>query len=214
MPIFRSESKLYFFSHIPKCGGSSVEKYCIDLGLKIAFRDIVFFKKHRELNWNITSPQHIDGWSASHLFGADFFDMYFAITRHPIKRLESAFKHQRFYARSVVMGDSLSEFVKETLKDNALTIGFCDNHFLPQTKFIIPHCNYKIFKLESGLHRVKKYLDDTLFGEKQNANISHSNKGVSKEYIDKLDLSLDDEAKDIVLKIYQKDFKKFNYSIE
>ena len=214
MPIFRYKSKLCFFSHIPKCGGSSVEKYAYESGLQLGLLDYSFYSRDTKLKWNITSPQHIDGASAGNLFPFDFFDNYFAVVRHPLKRLESAFIYQKFFARIVETGDSLSDFVKQELKNNALTIGYCDNHFLPQTKFIIPNCNYKIFKMESGLERVKSFIDEQFFGEKQSLEMTHTNKGKAKKFTQSLDLSLDAEAKEIVSKIYQKDLKKFSYSID
>lgn len=212
MPIFRYKSKLCFFSHIPKCGGSSIEEYAHDNGMELGLIDRVY--RSRNMKWSITSPQHIDGASAAKMFSPSFFDGYFAVVRHPFKRLESAFKHQKFSAKIVETGESLSDFVKQELRNNAMTIGYCDNHFLPQTRFIIPNCPYKIFKLESGLEKVKSYIDIEFFGQKQELKIKHANKGKVKQFTQNLDLSLDVEAKEIVMDIYQKDFKEFDYSID
>ena len=214
MPIVRYKSKLAYFSHIPKCGGSSIEDYAYDLGMEIGLIDRVYRARDASIKWNITSPQHVDGVSVAKMFSPSFFDIYFAVIRHPVQRLESAFKHQKYYARIVETGNSLSEFVKQELKDNAMTIGYCDNHFLPQTKFIIPNRTYKLFKLEAGLEKVKAYIDSEFFGQAQELQMTHSNKGKAKRYAQDIDLSLDSQAKEIVLDIYQKDFEKFAYSID
>ena len=214
MPIFRYQSKLGYFSHIPKCGGSSVEDYAYDNGMELGLIDRVYRSRGVSNKWNITSPQHVDGASVGKMFSPSFFDVYFAVIRHPIKRLESAFKHQKYFAKYVETGDSLSEFIKQELQENAMTIGYCDNHFLPQSKFIIPGCTYKLFKLEAGLEKVKSYIDNEFFGQTQDLQMKHANKGKTKQYVQNLDLSLDTEAKAIVLDIYQKDFEKLGYSID
>ena len=214
MPIFRYKSKIGYFSHIPKCGGSSIEDYAYDNGMELGLIDRVYRSRDINTKWNMTSPQHVDGASVAKMFSPSFFEIYFAVVRHPIKRLESAFKHQKFFARYVETGDSLSDFVKKELQENAMMIGYCDNHFLPQTRFIIPNCTYKLFKLEAGLGKVKSYIDSEFFGQTQELQMTHSNKGKAKQFIQSVDLTLDAEAKEIVMEIYQKDFEKFNYSID
>ena len=37
MPFFQLASKLVYFAHVPKCGGTSVERGLMDNGLKMAF---------------------------------------------------------------------------------------------------------------------------------------------------------------------------------
>ena len=82
------------FAHIPKCAGSSIEHYLENHNIKLAFLDRTFDAASK--SWNISSPQHIDGYSLSRLFPGDFFDLGFAISRDPITRFISAFKHHIF----------------------------------------------------------------------------------------------------------------------
>lgn len=211
MPILRSQNKIVLYSHIPKCGGTSIERYCYSIGLKVAFLDGNFFVKSSTKRWSINSPQHIDGESLKRLFPEDFFDACFTVVRHPIPRLKSAFLYQKYRARNRDIKSNLSEFVKNELQQNALSRGYFDNHFLPQTKFLAKGYQYKIFKLEFGLTKVKKYIDSNVLGANTNIQIGHKNKAKNSPNYQESETHLDDEAKSIVLDIYKDDFLKLKY---
>jgi len=211
MPIFRSDNKLSLFSHIPKCAGSSIESYCLNNGVKHGFINYHFTATPEAQRWNKTSPQHIDGKSLSRIFPNDFFDHYFAVVRDPFPRLVSAFKFQKNREKRIENHRSLSDFVKTDLQENALKIGFCDNHFLPQTKFFFPNQNYKIFKFEHGFKNLKKYIDTTIIEKEIDAEIPHKNKSKSETHLKDQQLLLDNEAKEIFLDIYAEDYKKLKY---
>ena len=51
MPFFQLASKLVYFAHVPKCGGTSVERGLMDNGLKMAFRDGQWWDR-AENSWN------------------------------------------------------------------------------------------------------------------------------------------------------------------
>ena len=94
MPIIKVNSVLLYFSHIPKCGGSSVENFLAQFSDSIVFLDSKFLA--RKNTWSSSSPQHIDGLSLNRLFkDKNFFDFYFAIVRDPISRYKSAFMFQK-----------------------------------------------------------------------------------------------------------------------
>ena len=64
------------------------------------------------------------------------------------------------------------------------------------------------------MEKVKSYIDKTMFKKTLPNQISHSNISASKERSFDLDLVFDDEAKDIIRTLYQKDFEKFHYDID
>ena len=66
MPIIKVNGVLLYFSHIPKCGGSSVENLLAQFSDSIVFLDRKFLT-HKN-TWNTSSPQHIDGLSLNRLF--------------------------------------------------------------------------------------------------------------------------------------------------
>ena len=210
MPILYKNNTIGHFAHIPKCAGSSVENYCIKTGIKLAFFDNTFFSSPASQPWNLSSPQHIDGYSLSRLFKSDFFEFGFAVTRDPILRFLSAFKHQ-IIQKKLPTNSNANVFVKEKLGTVSKKIGAFDNHFLPQTNFLLPGMSYQIFKLENGLDNLKQYIDSKLLVNASNEKILHYNFDRSEGIIGPKQLSLDSEAMEIIREVYSNDFYKLNY---
>ena len=58
---------------------------------------------------------------------------------------------------------SVNEFIATYLEASCKRNGWCDNHFLPQKRFLHPEGNYNLFYLNSeGMKKVKAYLDELL----------------------------------------------------
>ena len=208
MPILYKNNKICHFAHIPKCAGSSVEHYCEKIDIKLAFIDRAFNKSSE--SWNISSPQHIDGYSLSRLFPNDFFDSGFAIVRDPISRFLSAFKHQIFQEKIPVSQD-VNLFIKNELTNLANEIGPFDNHFLQQSKFLIPGMSYQIFKLENGMNEVKNYIDTNILNSLSNENILHFNADRSKNIITSEKLKINLSSMNLLKETYSQDYSIFHY---
>jgi len=208
MPILKINNKICYFAHIPKCGGTSIENYCIRLGIKVSFLDKNYFLDQASTPWNISSPQHIDGYSLSRLFPLDFFDYNFAVIRNPVTRLLSAFKFN-ILAKKISKSTNLSDFVKRDLKEVSSQLGAFDNHFLPQVKFLIPEMNYKIFKIENGLEEVKNFIDSKMLGAKSREQYFYENKTNTIQLSENQQLELDDRALIVLKKIYYSDFQYY-----
>ena len=196
------------FAHIPKCAGSSIEHYLENHNIKLAFLDRTFDAASK--SWNISSPQHIDGYSLSRLFPGDFFDLGFAISRDPITRFISAFKHHIFQ-KNIPNNQNINLFIKDELPNLTNEIGIFDNHFLPQSKFLIPGMSYQIFKLENDLASVKQYIDKNLLGFDSSKKILHYNADRSQNIIKSKQLEIDFIAMDILKELYSEDYSILKY---
>lgn len=210
MPILNKNNVLCHYAHIPKCGGSSIENYCQSIGINIAFIDRAFVASPAAQPWNISSPQHIDGYSLSRLFPEDFFDFGFAVVRDPVSRIVSAFKHQ-IIQKQLPEDTNLSEFIKKELNNISVQLGVYDNHFLPQTKFLIPGMSYEVYKLENGLDSVSQFIDSKFQNTNLDEKILHYNADRSKGLINKSQLLIDETAMEILRKVYTDDFRKLGY---
>ncbi|KIC33697.1 sulfotransferase family protein [Leisingera sp. ANG-S5] len=213
MPLIKYKDVLLHFAHIPKCGGTSIERYIQGLnGVSLAFVDEQYVANPPQQHWNISSPQHIDGESISRLFPKDFFTGFFTIVRDPIARLESAYKFQRLVERRIGSDETLDQFVKTRLLENVLTKGWMDGHFYPQSGFFYPGANYQVFKLEeNGAEKAKAFIDAALFGNPASQQMTHSNHLRVPEGFNPGDLVLSDEGLAVAEKIYGMDFDNFGY---
>ena len=120
----------------------------------------------------------------------------------------SAFKFN-ILSNKIPRSTNVSDFVKQDLKNIASEIGFLDNHFLPQVNFLMPNINFQIFKIESGLEEVKKFIDLNIIGAESNEKISHENKTSTIEFSENQQFELDDRALIILKKIYYNDFQYY-----
>jgi hypothetical protein len=215
-------NKIVLFTHVPKCAGVSVESYLEKVVGSLSFRDNAYLSHEASTVWNKSSPQHVDGLSMSRLFpDSKFFDHYFSVVRHPIKRVVSAYKFQKYVEKSIASNMKINDFFLRLKAEDINSIGFCDNHFMPMHRFFVPlngfkyklfkRVKYKVFKLEEGLQEVKNWLETEVFDSQTNIQIGHENS------MDKFDLSSEDftlnaEAIYHLNELYKQDFELFQYS--
>ena len=179
MPIYKSENKLVFFAHIPKCAGSTLENYLAKRFGKAAFLDGQYLKVANP--WNNTSPQHIDAKSLSRLFPDDFFDISFAVVRHPVDRLVSAYRWQKYQYKSIADEMGFSSWLRSVAEDIQKQSSVLDNHLRYQTDLIPPKS--KIFKLEDGLDKVIDFLNEKFGRPDQDIPLDNKNQLPSGETI-------------------------------
>jgi hypothetical protein len=209
VPIVRFKNKIVYFSHIPKCGGTSVEDFLkITTGANLAFLDRSFYK-NKNIPWSISSPQHINGNNIYKFFPVTFFDEFFTVTRHPFDRFCSAFTFQKYFGKRINQEININQFVCKLEEYKALLPGRFDHHFLPQVDFLYPGASYKAFKLENGLDSVKEYIGSLFDIDVSNISMPHS---LSQSNEIKLNVDqLNNNSKKIIMDIYKLDFDKFNY---
>ena len=209
MPIIKVNSVLLYFSHIPKCGGSSVENFLAQFSDSIVFLDSNFLT-HKN-TWSASSPQHIDGLSLNRLFkDKSFFDFYFAIVRDPISRFKSSFMFQKHIENKIHKDVSINEHISLIKNEKISLFGYCDNHFLPMVYFLMPNTEYKVFKIEEGLENFKKWFEVNIYKQNINLEIPKLNSS-SKEIKQMEDYNLNEESINSLKIIYKEDYETFKY---
>lgn len=212
MPVFRHGAEWSYFAHIPKCGGTSVERY-----LMARFGPIGFFDKtvslRRDTAWSRTSPQHVDWATLAALLPPEFFASVFAVVRHPVARAVSAYHFQIEVERAIDPATGFSDWLRAQARAFAADPYVTDNHFRPQVDFL-PAQGAAIFHLEHGLEAIIPYLDRLAgdaagprFIERANSRDGDRRRRGGAAAPGPEDLALIEE-------IYAADFARFGYAVD
>ena len=208
MPLFRVNGQLHFFAHVPKCAGTSVEHYLRERFGGLAFYDNFHTQTPAHTRWSNTSPQHIDTASFYKLIPENWIASSFAVVRHPVKRVISAYHFQAEVEGKLHSDQSIDDWLAAWIA-TADTNGFMyDNHLRRQTE-LVPD-DAQIFYLEHGLDGVVGYLD-ALAG---NSNGPRSILGDNvRKAGDKPAITLSDASLALIADYYAADFVRFGYSL-
>ena len=214
------------FVHIPKNAGTSIENAALKHNIKWGFRD--WSKKdangkliensnncfNLDKSWiNITTNYNNNNknnecypWHRTpDELGRDIYkedDELFCVVRNPYNKISSAYKY-RYGKNSSKEG--LNKFIKEKLINLKKNERWNGCHILPQYKYTNGNikCDH-IIKFENLDNEFKELM------EKNNIkNIKLEKKNKSTNIISSKDL--DQESKDLIYKVYKKDFELFGY---
>lgn len=155
--MFRKDDRSVLFAHIPKTGGSAVEKTFAGSGWAVSYLDgkvgpgtVNHVRK--------CTPQHMHAEMLETVFRLDRFDAIFAIVRDPIARYRSEYLWRRRKLDEIPLAPerverwSLAEFGKY----DAWPFMW-DNHLRPQVEFLLPEM--MVFHFEDGLEAALRTLD-------------------------------------------------------
>lgn len=212
MPIFRAGSKLVYFAHVPKCAGSSMLQYLQDRFGAVAFHDPARHTLPEDRRWSRTSPQHVDVQSLGRLFPDGFFDASFAIVRHPVSRLVSAFHFQREVERRVAEGVTFGAWLEDAAAKRADQPFIYDNHTRPMDE-IVPSWS-TVFHLEDGFEPFITWLDE-MTGDATGPRALpkvNERKSSNRHKTAKTEPTADEIR--LIAKLYARDFERFGYDPE
>ena len=208
MPLFRVNGQLHFFAHVPKCAGTSVEHYLRERFGGLAFYDNFHTQTPLSTRWNNTSPQHIDTASFYKLIPENWIASSFAVVRHPVKRVISAFHFQAEVEGKLSENQSIDDWLAAWIA-TADTNGFLyDNHLRRQTE-LVP-VGARVFYLEHGLGSVVAHLDSLAGNADGPRSILADN---TRKAGHKPALSLSDASLALIADYYAADFARFGYSL-
>jgi hypothetical protein len=208
MPIFRIESDFHYFAHVPKCGGVSVDTYLMERFGVIGLREPNRFNLPPDKRWSRTSPVHIPAATLKTMFPADWLRSSFAVVRHPVRRLISAFCFARDHHGHLPLSTDFNAWFQGAASwvlDDPFRLG---GHFAPMVSFV-PEGS-RIFRLEDGLDAIVPYLDDLEGRSSGPRGISASNVGRWRG--GEAAPTPTSETLALVTRLYAPDFERFGYT--
>lgn len=202
MPFYRVDNKLLYFAHVPKCAGTSVSEYLAARFGPAAFEDRAFRRNPMKDPWNRTAPQHVHAEALARLFPEGFFDVSFAVVRHPARRLASIFLFQKYNEKRIPRWMPFSLWVRRIGRLIARDPYVYDNHMRPQVDYAPKGTVF--FKLEDGLDPLIRFLDKEFGPARPDLVMGYEKK--SKRRLDVAPRYLP-----IVKDLYARDYEAFGY---
>lgn len=208
MPFFKLGSKLVYYAHVPKCGGSAVEHFIHDRVGKMAFVDSKYLSVPEVERWSKTSPQHINLAALERLIPLDFFDVSFTIVRHPVARVVSAYHFQMEKEKSISAQVDFSHWIEDLAESMEENPYIYDNHLRPMDD-IVPQGAH-VFYLEHGLDVLVPWFDD-LTGKKTAPRAVHRVNERKAGEAEKVKPTPSDLS--VIAELYSADFSRFGYEL-
>ena len=210
MPVFRMNNQLAYYAHVPKCAGSSVETYLKDRFGTLGLVDTKYLLQPPHQRWTRSSPQHVDWQTLMRLIPAEYFSSVFAVVRHPVSRIVSAYHFQTHVEKTAPVDTPFQDWLHALLEAREQDPFVVDNHIRPQAEFMPESCD--VFYLEHGLDALIPYFDG-LTGDK-NGPRAMSRTNTRTKDTEKASLPvLSDHDLDLISQVYAVDFERFGYTI-
>jgi hypothetical protein len=194
MPFFTKNDKTIFFSHIPKTGGMSIERFFLKNDYKVTFLG-------SQISPCSLQHRHKDDIELKEELKKLNIIYSFTVIRNPIDRIVSEFV---MHNSKNFTKDEIHKFIIDKINNYEKNNYISDNHIRPQVEFI--HDNMDVFvfgewdKLVNKLNEFDTFSDD----------FPHLNKGIG---VSGYDWKISDKTKKIIESFYREDFlmyKKYN----
>lgn len=147
MPVLVKDGRAVLFVHIPKTGGTTIERMFTAAGWETHFREA---KRVRPEVFELfrCSPQHYHAELLTELFDVSRFDLVAGIVRDPLARFRSEFS-MRYRRLDSTDEEQVTAWADRVLARYAGNPYALDNHLRPQTEFLLP--GMETYRLEDGL---------------------------------------------------------------
>lgn len=147
MPFIEHEGRRFLFIHVPKTGGTTIERWLAEIA-PLAFRctDIP--------NCARITPQHYTHNDISACFPPGWFDFKFTVVRNPFARIESEYRMRHLLATSGPIGNfaPFGQWLERTLDQYRSNPWVLDNHIRPQVQFLGEGVH--LYRLEEGMDTI------------------------------------------------------------
>lgn len=208
MPVFKNGDKNVLFIHVPKTGGTSVEKIFTDSG----YDKYLYDKSYGKDSPNYlrrSSPQHLHAELLRATLRLNRFDVIFMTTREPMARFKSEYAMRN--KEHLKPGEQRVEQWTDSAFAKYIADPFVhDNHLRPQSEFYLPGCI--VYPLEDGLESIVDDLN-AKHGLNLSNNIPRSMDRQKRSGYSSKDVVVPKLVERRVKEFYHDDFVKFGYPL-
>ncbi len=151
MPYIESQGKKLLFIHIPKTGGTSIEKAMSKVGN-------LCFSSHAIPMALKVPPEHFTWSDCAALFPQGYFDYSFTVIRNPYDRIESEYRMRAILNSQGLWGASprFSIWLANSIQQSGRDRQMLANHFRPQADFL--GSGVHVFRYEDGLEKIVNHV--------------------------------------------------------
>lgn len=209
MPITRlSNGKLVFYAHVPKCAGSAVEDYLHARFGRLGMIDRAFSMRSPDGAWTRSPPQHMPEVVRRALLPDQLFDAIFATVRHPVRRLVSVFRFQKYVESRLPTYLKFERWLEGLDRTLLLEPYALDGHLRPMTE-IVPQ-DARVFRVEDGLDSLVAWLDEMAGDATGPRRVGRSNV-LSQRAPTADDVVLTPALHTLIYRLYAADYARFGY---
>lgn len=208
MPIFTKDDRSVLFVHVPKTGGTSLERLMIRAGWSMGLHATPTTEPREHFRMRRCSPQHYHGALLQELVHVGRFDLVFLVVRDPIARFRSeyAFRRSEPGAGSAA---AVNAWANDSFDRLPVSPYLRDNHLRPQHEFLLPGA--QVYRLEDGLEPIADHLNAE-FGlgiERSIKRFKHSGAG---DGLASGDVEIDASLEARLRAVYAADYAVFGYA--
>lgn len=197
MPAFTLPGAKILFIHIPKTGGMAIDAAFKAYGATSLDQATNAEPRRR--------TRHSHAVETTAMFDLSQFDYIFAIVRNPLARMLSEYRYQcRKSGLHLAPVLGFDRWLHYSLLRKSLDQGYRDNHFRPQSEFIVPGC--EVFHYEEGLDKPMARIKE-ITGHDLSSGLS------AKNVAPKRGVTPSAASISRIAKTYSGDFMAFNYTI-
>jgi hypothetical protein len=208
MPVFLQDDKHILFVHIPKTGGSTIERLFRDNGYKVGYLDGKSgpgaFNHVRKC-----SPQHMHGRPLNAIFRMSRFDVIFMLVRDPIDRFRSEFLH-RTVPGAEINDDVFNDWTAATFSRYAANNFVYDNHIRPQHEFNVTGC--VVYRYEDGMEHIRSDLNER-YGLGLDADMPTIRQSQAMHGMASSEVAVPEQAARRIVEFYHQDYVAFDFSL-
>ncbi len=201
MPYYKDINTL--FIHIPKTGGTTLEKYLQKKSSQTLFSGFKnnLMPNDKLKNISLQHQRFCDLWRYRDVIGINFNNIkLITIVRNPYDRIISDLFHYNFIKQDSTP-DNVYNVIKKYLKMNNL-----DNHNIPQYKFI---CDSKD-NVQVNLNKIKIFRTETLTKDLHEYGFTdYKGQDTANTYMN----YLNKDSISLINNFYKIDFIVFNYTM-